>query len=278
MKRFFFISFVCVLLITLILPACAGGAAQRTSIKFGIIGPMQNVQGQHQWWGAQLKANDINAAGGITIGGKKYPVELVKSDSNEILSVNDATTAMERLITVDKVDFVLGGFRTEAVSPMQDIAMGYKKIFIDDGAATPALCAKVNDNYDKYKYFFRGTPFNDVYLVTNMFEMVKQVAYEMKKQLGITGQLRIAIIAEKAEWAEPIVVMAKSHLKLMGFNVVGVWRPSDTATDVSAEMTAMAAQDPNHLRGILWTGRHHFRQTSSRNTNASHTSRYHRRE
>jgi len=80
--------------------------------------------------------------------------ELVKADSNELLSLTDATNAMERLITSDKVDFIVGGFRTEAVLPMQDIAMYNKKIFIGTGAAHPELCLRVAKDYNRYKYFF----------------------------------------------------------------------------------------------------------------------------
>ena len=89
-------------------------------------------------------------------------IELVKADSNEFLNVTDATNAMERLMTQDKVDFVVGGFRTEAVLPMQDIAMDYKKIFIGCGAATDSICDRVGENYSRYKYWFRGTPFNNI--------------------------------------------------------------------------------------------------------------------
>ena len=137
MKKVFFISFVCILLIALVLPACAAPKAE--TIKFGIIGPMKFMEGEHHWMGAKIASDEINAAGGINLGGKKYLVELVKADSNEILSPTDAASAMERLITVDKANFVLGGFRTEAVYPMQDVAMDYKTIFMNCGAATMAL-------------------------------------------------------------------------------------------------------------------------------------------
>jgi ABC-type branched-subunit amino acid transport system substrate-binding protein len=36
-------------------------------------------------------------------------LELVQADSNEFVNVTDATNAMERLITQDKVNFVVGG-------------------------------------------------------------------------------------------------------------------------------------------------------------------------
>ena len=135
------------------------------TIKIGVIGPMKFVQGKGHWNGATMAAEEINAKGGVQVGKKKMKIELVKADSNEFLNVTDATNAMERLMTQDKVDFVVGGFRTEAVLAMQDIAMDYKKIFIGCGAAHPELCDRVAKDYNRYKYFFRGTPFNSNYLV-----------------------------------------------------------------------------------------------------------------
>ena len=109
-------------------------------IKIGVIGPMQFVQGKGHWNGATMAAEELNAKGGIQVGTKKMKIQLIQADSNEFLNVTDATNAMERLITKDKVDFVVGGFRTEAVLPMQDIAMENKKIFIGVGAAHDELC------------------------------------------------------------------------------------------------------------------------------------------
>src|SRR4030066_1892079 len=108
-------------------------------IKIGVIGPMKFVQGIGHWNGATMAAEEINAKGGIQVGNKKMKIKLIQADSNEFLSVTDATNAMERLITKDKVHFVVGGFRTGAVFAMQDIAMAQKVIFIGCGAATDEL-------------------------------------------------------------------------------------------------------------------------------------------
>ena len=74
-------------------------------IKIGIIGPMKFTQGEGMWNGATMAAEEINKAGGVTIKGTKRPIELVKLDSNEFLSVPDATNAMELGISRYKVDF-----------------------------------------------------------------------------------------------------------------------------------------------------------------------------
>jgi branched-chain amino acid transport system substrate-binding protein len=152
------------------------------TIKIGVIGPMNFVQGKGHWNGAIMAAEEINAKGGVQVGKEKMKIELVKADSNEFLNLTDATNAMERLITSDKVDFIIGGFRTEAVLAMQDIAMGNKKIFMGADAAHPELCLRVAKDYNRYKYFFRVTPFNSNYLVTTSFAHMGFVGAILKIQ------------------------------------------------------------------------------------------------
>jgi len=209
-------------------------------IKIGVAGPMAFVQGQHHWFGAELAMDEINGKGGILVGNKRQPIKLVKVDTNEILNVPDAASAIERAITRDKVDFLMGGFRTEAVFAMQDVAMDYKKIFLGCGAAHPELCSRVAKDYSKYKYWFRVTPINSIFLGKVDFILLGMVAKVMGQELGITNP-KVAIIAEKAVWADPIVAAAKENLPKMGMEIVGEWRPSATATDVTAELSAINA-------------------------------------
>ena len=79
-------------------------------IKIGVIGPMQFTQGEGHWNGATMAAEEINKAGGISVKGTKRPVEVIKVDSNEFLSIPDATNAMELAISKHKVDFLVGRF------------------------------------------------------------------------------------------------------------------------------------------------------------------------
>jgi branched-chain amino acid transport system substrate-binding protein len=213
-------------------------------IKIGVIGPMQFVQGKGHWNGATMAAEEINAKGGIQVGNKKMKIQLIKADSNEFINVTDATNAMERLMTQDKVDFVVGGFRTEAVLPMQDIAMEHKKIFIGCGAAHPELCERVAKDYKTYKYFFRGTPFNSTYLVRTCFIHVGTVAAVLKQSLNIP-KLKVAIAMEKAVWADPMIPACEATFPKMGMEIAGVWRPSPVATDVTAELSAIQRSEAN---------------------------------
>jgi branched-chain amino acid transport system substrate-binding protein len=207
-------------------------------IKIGVIGPMNFVQGKGHWNGATMAAEEINAKGGIQVGQKKMMIELVKADSNEFLNITDATNAMERLMSQNKVAFVVGGFRTEAVMAMQDIAMDYKKIFISCGAAHPELCERVAKDYKKYKYFFRDTPFNSKFLGQTSFIHLGTVGAMLKKSLNLP-QVKIAVVAEKAMWTEPMIKAAEGAIPKMGMETAGVWQPSPVATDVTAELSAI---------------------------------------
>jgi len=237
MKLFKKLIFVPVLVVALTVSIWANAFADE--IKIGVIGPMKFVQGISHWNGAVMAADEINARGGVKVGNKMMKIRLIKADSNEFLSITDATNAMERLITRDKVHFVVGGFRTEAVMAMQDIAMHRRVIFIGCGAAHDELCNRVAKYYDQYKYFFRGTPFSSTNLVRAAFIHVGTVAEVVRKELAIQGPLKVAFVAEKAQWADPMVPAVQATLPKMGMELVGVWRPSPVATDVTAELSAI---------------------------------------
>jgi len=216
---------------------------QIKEIKIGVIGPMSYIQGEHHWFGAQLAAEEINAAGGISVGTDTYNIKLVQIDSNELTSVTDATSAAEKAVTVDKVDFLTGGIRSEAVLAMQEVAMDNEVIFLGCGASAPELNQGVVDNYERYKYWFRVTPVNSTYLGMVSFELLQHVI--LKVMTGIFAMPKVAILAEKAVWGDTIVAAAEANLPAAGVEIVGVWRPSPNATDVRTELSAIDAAGAN---------------------------------
>jgi len=219
------------------LSAAAPALAQGT-VKIAVLGPMAFVQGENHWAGAEMARDEINQAGGINVGGKKMQVELLRVDTNEIQSVPDATNAIERAITRDNADFLIGGFRSEAVIAMQEIAMDNKKIFLGVGAAVSKLGINVEQNYDRYKYWFRVAPTKDVDLAKTVFTILGTVAAQIRKDLN-KPMPKVAILAEKAVWTQALVAAAQKNLPAMKMDVVGTWQPSATATDVTAELSAI---------------------------------------
>jgi branched-chain amino acid transport system substrate-binding protein len=199
---------------------------------------MAFVQGENHWAGAEMARDEINKSGGINVGGRRLQIELIRADTNESNSVPDATNAIERVITRDKADFLIGGFRSEAVLAMQEIAMDYKKIFLGAGAAHSKLGLNVEQNYERYKYWFRITPVKDVDLVRTLFAVLGSIGQQIRTDLK-TDTPKVAILAEKAIWTEALVAAAQKNLPALKMQVVGTWQPSAKATDVTAELSAI---------------------------------------
>jgi branched-chain amino acid transport system substrate-binding protein len=216
----------------------SGAALAQGTIKFAILGPMAFVQGEHHWNGAEMARDEINKAGGINVGGKRMMVELIRGDTNEIQSVPDATNTIERVITRDKADFLVGGFRSEAVLAMQEVAMDYKKLFLGVGAAHSKLGLNVEQNYERYKYWFRASPTKDVDLARTLFAVLGTIGQQIRTDLK-TDTPKVAILAEKAVWTEGLVAAAQKTLPALKMEVVGLWQPSAIATDVTAELSAI---------------------------------------
>jgi branched-chain amino acid transport system substrate-binding protein len=215
--------------------------APSRSIKIGIVGPMKFIVGENQWRGATLAAEEINAGNGVMIGGLRHSIQVVKGDTNEILSVSDAVSSLEKMITIDKVNFLIGGFRTEAILAMQEVMAAHRIIFIGcGGGAHVSLNERVGTNYDKYKYWFRLSGINSMYHFPHVIGLVDVVKNAMRKELGIQTP-KVAILAEKALWVDPAVEACLKTLPKMGMEISGIWRPSPVSTDLTAELTAIRA-------------------------------------
>jgi len=223
---------------SVIFAAVVPAALAQGTVKIAILGPMAFVQGEHHWMGAEMARDEINKAGGITVGGRKMLVELVRADTNENLSVPDAVSATERVITRERVDFLVGGFRSEAVLAMQEIAMDHKKLFLGVGAAHDELGMRVEKDYNRYKYWFRVTPVKSTDLGRTIFGVLGAVAGQIRTQFK-TETPKVAILAEKAIWTEGLIAAAQKNLPAMKMEVVGLWQPSAVATDVTAELSAI---------------------------------------
>lgn len=115
-------------------------------------------------WGAEkgikLAVEEINAAGGVNVGGKKRAFKVEVIDTRDLepgVPVSEALMAVEKLILEKNADFLLGGpVRSEAALAAMSLLSKYKKVSIlSTGVLTPKYHALVAKEYDKYKYCFR---------------------------------------------------------------------------------------------------------------------------
>lgn len=120
------------------------------------------VYGWDAWRAMTLAIEEINAAGGVNVGGTKRPFKLEIIDTRDLepgVPVSEALLAVEKLILEKNADFIMGGpVRSEAGLAAMDLLSKHKKISIlTTGVLTPKYHARVAENYDKYKYLFRIT-------------------------------------------------------------------------------------------------------------------------
>src|SRR4030043_852838 len=107
-----------------------------------------------------LATEEINAAGGVTVGKEKRPFKIEIMDTRDLepgVPVSDALLVVEKLILEKNADFIVGGpVRSEAALAAMDLLSKYKKVSIlTTGVLTPPYNKRVEAEYDKFKYCFR---------------------------------------------------------------------------------------------------------------------------
>ena len=128
----------------------------KDTIKIGVCADLDMLTGKSNYQGVVLAAEQINSEGGIL--GKKIEVFAEDSDGNSPnQDIMIGTTALTKLLTVNKVDFVVssdGNF----MKSYQEIMAEHKKILFCTAGLQNELTERVTENYQKYKYFFRTLP------------------------------------------------------------------------------------------------------------------------
>jgi len=165
--------------------------------------------------GVTLAAEEINAKGGVDVGGVMRPLKVEIMDDRDLepgVPVSESLLVVEKLILEKKANFIVGGpIRSEAALGVMDLLSEHKTVSIlSAGVLSPAYHARIAEDYDKYKYCFRTTGsvvpmigevvetlesikaekgFNKIYI------MVQDVAHARASGDAIKGSLE-----EKGDW------------------------------------------------------------------------------
>ncbi|MHA2602622.1 MAG: ABC transporter substrate-binding protein [Candidatus Thorarchaeota archaeon SMTZ1-83] len=204
----------------LVTPGAPAGVSDDYIIRVGILGPVTEIQGEGHWRGAYMACDEINTAGGVTIGGDAYYFGLIAEDTFEAdpnLDTSKGIAAAQKILTDDNAQFIIGGFRTEAVVAYQENIMSAKKLFLSCGVATDLFTTNLNESYDTYKYFFRITPINSSALGAEIIGFLGALRPTMEYALG-KNVSQVAIIREDLAWTEPISAALNYYLPILGYN------------------------------------------------------------
>jgi branched-chain amino acid transport system substrate-binding protein len=196
-----------VILTMFVVAMMVGSVCAADSIKIGILAALSHDVGEGQVNGAKMATDVINAKGGIN--GKK--LEIVIGDTE--LKPEKAINALKKMVMVDKVDAVVGGFPSGVALSLMDYFARFKVPFIDTGSASDQLTAMVAKDYDKYKYFFQ-LMVNETATAEGMVDLVVNFLhpkYRIQK---------IAVMAEDAKWTTLMAPMFIDGVKAKGIDVV----------------------------------------------------------
>jgi branched-chain amino acid transport system substrate-binding protein len=120
--------------------AC-GPQAPKT-IKIGINAPITGdipKVGEGTKYAAEMWLADINAAGGLDVGGTKYNVELVIEDNES--KAESAVKANTKLITEDEVLVIVGPQSSKQAVPAGEVANNYSTPMISPWSTNPKTTA-----------------------------------------------------------------------------------------------------------------------------------------
>jgi branched-chain amino acid transport system substrate-binding protein len=138
------------LVAVLVFTSNAWSFGRKTVVKVGINAPITGdipKVGEGTKYAAQMWLADIQKAGGIEVGGKKYPVELVIEDNES--KAESAVKANTKMITEDEVLVIVGPQSSKQAVPAGDVANNYETPMITPWSTNP-------DTTKDRPFVFRG--------------------------------------------------------------------------------------------------------------------------
>ena len=186
------------------LSAPTSALAQANPIKIGFSMSLTGAvapNGKQLLLALELWRDDVNAAGGLM----GRPVALVHYDDQS--NPSNVPGIYTKLISVDKVDLLLGPYATNMVAPAMPVIMQNNKTTI----SMLAIGINRHFNYPKYFSMVPVGPEGVKAFSRGFFELA--AAQNPKPQT-------VAILAADAEFARTAADGAKENAKALGFNIV----------------------------------------------------------
>lgn len=196
-----------------------------------------------------MAVEEINAAGGVNVGGTLRPFELYFAETRDLepgVPVQEALLAVERLILEQKVDVILGGpIRSEAAIAAQDLLAEHRKVSIlTTGVLSPTYTRNIADpeKHERYRVMFRITS-EAVELSRQMFDLFVAV----RDKFGFDT---VFILVQDVAHARAIGNLMSGKLSEAGFKVVGQEVFPTGAADYSVALLRAQSLGANLL--LVW--------------------------
>jgi branched-chain amino acid transport system substrate-binding protein len=148
--------FSLLVVVTMIATACGGGAGGPSTVKVGVVAELTGdipAVGASCKNASEMAVKEVNDAGGLDIGGKKYKVELFIEDNAG--KADQSASAAQKLITQQNVVAIIGPNASRYAIPASEIAESSKVVLITPWSTNPKTTLDAKTNAPK-KYVFRA--------------------------------------------------------------------------------------------------------------------------
>lgn len=206
-------------------------AEARDYFKVGVITSLSGAEvygGNVTKYGYDLWADAVNKKGGIKVGDKSYQVKLLYADDQS--DPTAGANAAERMITSEKVDFILGPYTsgvTKAVAPILD---KYKVPMITGSAESPTIWTQ------KFAYTFGTIPAADL-TANSPLDTLSKLTNPPKT---------VAILGVNDAFSKAVAEAFKSSAEKNGMNVVK-YDVVPAGTDFTPLISAIKQLNPDIL-------------------------------
>jgi branched-chain amino acid transport system substrate-binding protein len=223
--------------------------AQPKTIKVGVVSPitgaMAEVGGDCRL-GAQLAAEAINAAGGITsMGGAR--LELLLADSETKVEV--ARSEADRLIGAG-AQLLTGGFHSAHVAAISSLAQQRRVPYVIDISGVDAITANiaksVREGQQKVQYVYRNFPGLTIFGRNAVKYMT-----EIFREAGVSPK-RVVVMYSNDLFGKNQSAGFEAAVKALspGFEIVEMIPYPETAADLSTEMARAKALKPDIIAPV----------------------------
>lgn len=209
----------------IVLVSKKSGTTSAETIKIGAILPLTGdaaVYGEPGRNVLALAADEINRAGGVK--GKK--LQMIFEDGK--CSGPSAASAAQKLVNVDRVQVIIGGFCSSESLAAEPIATAAKVLLFSPGSSSPDLTGKSS-------YFARNYPSD-----STQGKVLANVSYNDK------GWKNVAFIQEQLDYPLGIYKAFDTNFSALGGKTFKEEFPSST-TDFRSSLTKLRAQKPDAL-------------------------------
>ena len=228
------------LIAIIVIAAVGGGAAyvllrgpglSAETLRIGVCGDLTMTGGKQTWQGAVLAAEQINAEGGIL--GRNLTIVAEDSDDETTGDPAAVSKALTKLITLDKADYIITSVM--GLGPaytIQDVCAEHKKIVFSSRIGLDNLTLRVQDDYERYKYYFRVGGINATSMGALMLDYVLTIA-------NYTGFTKVATLFQEAPSSVIMASVLNASLPKYGLGVVHLGHLPVTVTDFTSYFAAI---------------------------------------